>query len=393
MKTIYLDNNATTSVAPEVLEAMMPYFTDQYFNPSSRYASAERVAHAVLAARESIAAFLHCTDAEELIFTSCATESNNAALYGAIRANPCRRHIVTSAVEHPAVREVCIDLAGQGFEVTVLPVDGQGAINLEEFRRSLRPDTLLVSIMHANNETGVVFPIAELAGIAKNVDPSILFHTDATQSVGKLTIDLSTDFSHVDLLSFSGHKLHAPKGIGCLYVRKGTPWRPFLLGGHQENGLRAGTENTAYIIGLAQACELAHAHRREQERISNMRDSLEARIRETIPFIRINGEQGQRLSNTSNISFHGVEAESILFQLERYGICASSGSACSTGTLEPSHVLQAMAVPEAAIHGSVRFSLSRYTTEEEIETLIRVLPEIIRTLRSVSPSWMNTAKE
>jgi len=387
MPLIYADNNATTPVAPEVRTAMAPFFDDQYFNPSSMYDPARTVKHAVEAARHQVASLLGGIAPEQLLFTSCATESNNAAIFGAVRANPARRHLITTAVEHPAVLEVCKELARTGLEVTFLPVDRQGRLDLDGFIRALRPDTLLVSVMHANNETGVIFPVAELARITKETNPGILFHTDATQTVGKLPIDLTTEYAQVDLLSFSGHKLHAPKGIGVLFVKRGTPLRPYLIGGHQESGRRGGTENVPYIAGLAAACALAAHHQADEKRVRTLRDRLEARLLAAVPFLEINGQEAPRLPNTLNLAVHCIEGESILFELNGAGICASSGSACTSGSLEPSHVLRAMQVPFTAIHGSVRFSFSRYNTAAEVEAIIEVFPEIVTRLRHASPYW------
>jgi len=388
MRLVYTDNNATTPVSPEVVEAMMPYLREWYFNPSSMYEPARQVAQAIAQARRTIAGHLGAADAQEIIFTACATESNNAAIQGVARARPDRRHIITTAVEHPAVLEVCKDMQRAGYEVTFLGVDRHGNLNIAEYVRSLRPDTLLVTVMHANNETGAIFPVAELARIAKETSPEIVFHTDATQSVGKLPIDLSGEFRHVDLLSFSGHKLHAPKGIGVLYVRRGTPWRPWMIGGHQEQGRRAGTENVPYIVGLARAMDLVMADREAQEaRLAQLRDRLESALLQRIPALEINGRGAPRLANTTNLSCHYIEGEAILYQLSAEGICASSGSACTSGSLEPSHVLRAMGVPFTAIHGSVRFSFSRYTTDEDIDRIIQVFPEIVRKLRRMSPYW------
>jgi cysteine desulfurase len=385
---IYLDNNATTQVAPEVVEAMMPYLTGEYFNPSSMYEAARGPADAITEARKKIARLLGHAKAPEVLFTSCATESNNTAVFGTIAANQERRHIITTAVEHPAIYEVGKDLERRGFEVDFIPVDSQGRIDMTEFVRALRPDTLLVSVMHANNETGVIFPVEELSRITKETDPSIVFHTDATQTVGKLAIDLRDSFQHVDLLSFSGHKLHAPKGIGALFIRRGTPCRPYMIGGHQEDGRRAGTENVAFIVGLARALELAMEHRDEDvERITAMRDRLQKELVARIPYLEVNGREAPRLDNTLNVACHFIEGEGILYQLSEHGICASSGSACTSGSLEPSHILRAMKVPFTAVHGSVRFSLSRYNTEQEIDRVIEVFPEIVASLRRMSPYW------
>ena len=388
MRVIYADNNATTPIAPEVREAMEPFFTESYFNPSSMYEPARRVADAVKSARQEIAGHFGVSDSRQMLFTSCATESNNTAILGTAKANPNRRHIITTAVEHPAVLEVCKDLQRSGYEVTYLGVDSDGNLDLREFIGALRPDTLLVTIMHANNETGVIFPVEQLSRIAKETDPSIVFHTDATQSVGKIPIDLGAEYGHVDLLSFSGHKLHAPKGVGVLYVRRGTACRPFMIGGHQEEGRRAGTENVPYIIGLAKAVELAAQNYDDEEtRIRGLRDRLEKTLEQRIPNIQVNGRLAPRLPNTLNISFHYVEGEGMLYQMSDVGICASSGSACTSGSLEPSHVLRAMKVPFTAVHGSVRFSLSRYNTDEDIDHIIEVFPQIVANLRRLSPYW------
>jgi cysteine desulfurase len=385
---IYLDNNATTAVAPEVVDAMMPFFTGEYFNPSSMYEASRGPADAIANARRTIARLLGNARPSEILFTSCASESNNTAIFGTIAARPDRRHVITSAVEHPAVFEVCKDLERRGHEVDFIPVDTQGRIDKGAFVRALRPDTLLVSVMHANNETGVVFPVEELSRITKETDPSIVFHTDATQTVGKLPIDLRGSFQHVDLLSFSGHKLHAPKGIGALFIRRGTPCRPYLLGGHQEDGRRAGTENVAFIAGLARALELAmERHDADEPRIRAQRDRLQRELVARIPYLEVNGDGAERLTNTLNVACHFIEGEGILYQLSEHGICASSGSACTSGSLEPSHVLRAMKIPFTAVHGSVRFSLSRYNTEAEVDKVVEVFPEIVSNLRRLSPYW------
>jgi cysteine desulfurase len=389
---IYLDNNATTRVAPEVVEAMMPFLTTDYFNPSSMYDPAGGPAAAIKQARGTVARLLGKVRRDEILFTSCATESNNTAIFGTAAASSERRHIITTAVEHPAVDNVARELGRRGYEVDFLPVDTAGRFDLAAYVRALRPDTLLVSVMHANNETGVIFPVAEIARIAKETDPGIVVHTDATQSVGKLPVDLSGDLRHVDLLSFSGHKLHAPKGVGALFVRRGTRCRPFLLGGHQEDGRRGGTENVAFIFGLARALELmAERHDEDEPRIQAMRDRLERELIARIPYLQVNGAGAPRLTNTLNVSCHFIEGEGILYQLSSYGICASSGSACTSGSLEPSHVLRAMNIPFTAIHGSVRFSLSRYTTDAEIDRVIEIFPGIVASLRRLSPYWDSQA--
>jgi cysteine desulfurase len=390
MKIIYADNNATTRVAPEVHQAMEPFFNEDYFNPSSMYEPARGTAAAVKQARKQIAEFFGAGDPRQILFSSCATESNNTAIAGAAKANPQRRRVVTTAVEHPAVLEVCKDLQRNGYDVTFLPVDGGGNLDLREFVQALGPQTLMVTVMHANNETGVIFPVEQLARLTKETDPAIIFHTDATQSVGKIPIDLKGDYRHVDFLSFSGHKLHAPKGIGALYVRRGTAFRPFMIGGHQEEGRRAGTENVPYIVGLARALALAaEDHDEVQARIRRLRDRLEKTVLQTIPSVQVNGQGPPRMPNTMNVSCHYVEGEGMLYQLSDHGICASSGSACTSGSLEPSHVLRALKIPFTAIHGSIRFSFSRYTTEEEIDRIIEVFPGVVANLRRLSPYWDN----
>ena len=388
MDIVYADNNATTAVAPEVVEAMMPYLTGEYFNPSSMYERARGTAEALEASRRTVARTLGTRDPSQILFTGSATEANNTALLGAIKANPNRRHVITSSVEHPSVYELAKDLERQGMDVTFVPVDRRGRIDVVSFVRSLRPDTLMVSIMHANNETGVIFPIQQLARLTKETDPAILFHTDATQSVGKLDIDLDGAFSNVDLLSFSGHKLHAPKGVGALFLRKGSRVRPFILGGHQESGRRAGTENMPYIVGLARACELAMENLDDEvTRMRKLRDRLEAALVEAIPHVEVNGLGAARLPNTLNLACHYIEGEGMLYQLDDHGVCASSGSACTSGSLEPSHVLRAMGVPFTAVHGSVRFSLSRYSTDPDVDRIIEVFPGIVDSLRRLSPYW------
>ncbi|HXX56471.1 MAG TPA: cysteine desulfurase NifS [Thermodesulfovibrionales bacterium] len=381
MKPIYLDNNATTAIAPEVLEAMLPCLRDLYGNPSSMHTFGGQLQGRVEEAREKVAALINA-EPEEIIFTSCGTESDNTALMSSVESYPQRRHIITTRVEHPAVLNFSKHLARKGYRVTFIPVDNSGRFNMELFTRALDDDTAVVSVMYANNESGVIFPIPEIGEILR--ERNILFHTDAVQAVGKIPIDMKR--LPVDMLSLSGHKLHAPKGIGALYVRKGTRFYPYIIGGHQERGRRAGTENVASIIALGKACELALDNfDREAHYVSSLRDRLEKVLLGQCPDARVNGDTGQRLPNTTNISFEYVEGEAILLRLNEYGICASSGSACTSGALEPSHVLRAMGVPFTAIHGSVRFSLSRYNTEEEIEHVVEVVPPIIRELRTLSP--------
>ncbi|MBW2344339.1 MAG: cysteine desulfurase NifS [Deltaproteobacteria bacterium] len=383
MKTIYMDNNATTKVAPEVLEAMQPFLSDLYGNPSSAYTFGGKVARDIRDARQQVASILGASP-EEIIFTSCGSESDNTAIMSALSTGKDKMHIVTSRVEHPAIKVLCNELAKQGYRITEIPVDRKGRLDMEQYKESLTTDTAIVSLMWANNETGVIFPVEEAALMAR--DRGILFHTDAVQAVGKIPIDLQN--SAIDMLSISGHKLHAPKGIGVLYVRKGTKFTPFLIGGHQERGRRGGTENTASIIALGKACELA-AKRMEEEntRVKALRDRLEKDLLNMVPNSRVNGGGAERLPNTTNISFEFIEGESILLLMDEFGICASSGSACTSGSLQPSHVLRAMGVPFTMAHGSVRFSLSVYNTEEEIDFALDKVPPIIEKLRGFSPFW------
>ena len=388
MRDVYVDNNATTQVAPEVKEAMLPFFEDRYGNPSSMHHFGAQVEKYLIYAREQVASLLSA-DPEEIVFTSCGTESDNAAIHGTLTAHPEKRHIVTTKVEHNAVLQFCRHLQKNGYRVTELAVDRWGRLNLDELQSSLSDGTAIVSIMYANNETGVVFPIEHIAQMVKS--RGIVFHTDAVQAGGKIPLNLST--LPVDFLSLSGHKLHAPKGIGVLYIRKGTRFSPLLIGGHQEHGRRAGTENVPYIVGIGKACELAQSQmEKERIRIRNLRDRLEIELLKRISKTRINGDQENRLPNTLNISFESVEGESILLLLSKEGIGASSGSACTSGSLEPSHVLRAMGVPFNAIHGSVRFSLSRYNTKEDISYIIEKVPPIISRLRKMSPFWSEVAQ-
>ncbi|MEZ7195518.1 cysteine desulfurase NifS [Pseudodesulfovibrio karagichevae] len=382
MQTIYLDNNATTQVDPAVFEAMKPYFTELYGNPSSMHRFGGQVGVKLKEARASVAGLLGC-EPEEIIFTSCGSESDNTAIRSALNARPDRRHIVTTAVEHPAILSLCKYLEKKdGYEVTYLGTDEYGRLDIEEYKAALRPDTAIVSVMWANNETGNIYPIEEMARIAKERD--VFFHTDAVQAVGKVDIDLSK--VPVDMLSLSGHKLHAPKGVGALFVRKRLPFRPFLIGGHQERSRRAGTENTTGIIALGRACELAREHMAEENtEVKRLRDKLEKGLLAAVPDTKLNGDPEHRLPNTSNISFGYVEGEAILLMMDQVGIAASSGSACTSGSLEPSHVLRAMGVPFTFAHGSIRFSLSRFNTEKEIDFVVETLPPIIENLRKLSP--------
>ncbi len=383
MKVIYLDNNATTRVAPEVLEEMLPYFSEFYGNPSSMHTFGGTVEHKITEARERLSGLLGASP-EEIIFTSCGTESDNTAIRAAILSNPDKKHIITSRVEHPAIKNLFEYLSKNGYRVTFVPVNRKGLLDLDYLYKNLSEDTAVVSLMWANNESGVIFPIEEIGKILK--EKGIVFHTDAVQAVGKIPIDLKN--VDVDMLSLSGHKLHGPKGVGALYVRKGTKYSPFLIGGHQEKGRRGGTENAASIIGLGKASDLAAHHLlAENVRVKRLRDRLETEILNRVPNAIINGDKEHRLPNTTSIAFEYVEGESILLMMDEYGICASSGSACTSGSLEPSHVLRAMGVPFTAAHGSVRFSLSIYNTEEEIDFIIEKLPPIIERLRELSPFW------
>jgi cysteine desulfurase len=375
---VYLDNNATTRVAPEVIEAMMPYLRDQWGNPSSIYRFGHDVGRRVEEARARVAALINA-DAREIVFTSCGTESNNTAIHAALLAQPGKRHVITTAVEHSANIKYCHFLRKQGYEVTFLPVESDGSIDIHLVDQSIRPDTAIVSVMWANNETGVIFPIEEIAAICRS--RGTLFHTDAVQTPGKLAIDAQA--LGVDFLSLSAHKLHAPKGIGALYVKRRTKFLPFLHGGSQEQGRRAGTENVPYIIAFSRASDLAQASLREENtRVRALRDKLEAGVLSRIPRTTRNGAAEPRLPNTSNIAFDGVEAEGILLLLDQAGICASSGSACTTGSLDPSHVLTAMGLNANKARSSVRFSLGLYNTESDVDYLLEQLPPIITRLRA-----------
>ncbi|MBJ6727468.1 cysteine desulfurase NifS [Geomesophilobacter sediminis] len=381
MKEIYLDNNATTKVDELVFEEMRPYFCDLYGNPSSMHFFGGQVQKKVDEARARVASLLGALP-DEIVFTACGTESDNAAIRSALEVFPEKRHIITTRVEHPAVLTQCRNLSRRGYRVTELNVDGEGQLDLKELEAALDDDTAIVSIMYANNETGVIFPVEEAAKMVKA--KGAIFHTDAVQAVGKIPLNMAE--SAIDLLSISGHKLHAPKGVGVLYVRRGTPFRPLLVGGHQERGRRAGTENTASIIAMGKACELAQKHMDDENtRVLAMRDRLQAELTAAIPNTRINGGGTSRLPNTLSIAMEFVEGEGVLLLLSEKGICASSGSACTSGSLEPSHVLRAMGVPFTCAHGSIRFSLSRFTTDEEIDAVVRELPPIIRRLREMSP--------
>jgi len=378
---VYMDNNATTRVDPEVLQEMMPYLSDYYGNPSSMHTFGGQVGSKIRKARQQVAALLGC-EPDEIVFTSCGTESDNAAILGTLSIAPHKRTVITTRVEHPAVLSPCRNLEQHGYRIIELSVDKHGCLDLAELESAINDDTAIVSVMYANNETGVIFPIETIASFCKA--KGVTFHTDAVQAVGKIPLNLKT--SNIDMLSLSGHKLHAPKGIGVLYVRRGTRLSPYLLGGHQENNRRGGTENVPGIVALGKACELALRHLDEENtQVKALRDKLEAQILATCPDCMVNGDSESRLPNTLNISFEYIEGESILMMLDRFGICASSGSACTSGSLEPSHVLRAMGVPFTAAHGSIRFSLSRYNTEQEVNFVAEKLPPIINRLRELSP--------
>ncbi|HKZ15999.1 MAG TPA: cysteine desulfurase NifS [Geobacteraceae bacterium] len=381
MREIYLDNNATTKVDELVFEEMRPYFCELYGNPSSMHFFGGQVQKKVDEARNRVAKLLGALP-EEIVFTSCGTESDNAAIRSALEVFPDRRHIITTRVEHPAVLTLCRNLSKRGYRVTEISVDGEGRLDIDELRSAIDEDTAIVSVMYANNETGVVFPVEEVGAIVK--EKGALFHTDAVQAVGKIPMNMKN--STIDMLAISGHKLHAPKGIGALYLRKSVPFRPFMVGGHQEKSRRAGTENSASIIALGKACDLADQFMADENtRVKAMRDRLEREILALIPNVRINGGLAERLPNTLSVAFEFVEGEGILLLLNEKGICASSGSACTSGSLEPSHVLRAMGVPFTCAHGSIRFSLSRFNTDEEVNLIIRELPPIIHRLREMSP--------
>lgn len=379
--TIYLDNNATTRVADEVIEEMMPYLRDKYGNPSSMHTFGGQVGKKIAQAREQVAALLGC-EPDEIIFTSCGTESDNTAIKGTLEMYPGRRKVVTTRVEHPAVLTTCRDLERHGYSISEINVDRAGNLDVDELGFRLDDNTAVVSVMYANNETGVIFPIQRIAEIV--AARGIIFHADAVQVAGKIPLNLKE--TPINLLSLSGHKLHAPKGIGILYVRRGTRLATFMHGGHQESGRRGGTENVPGIIAFGKACQLAKDYLDEENvRVRKLRDKLEKRILQSCPDCFVNGDISNRLPNTTNISFEYIEGESILMMLDQFGICASSGSACTSGSLEPSHVLRAMGVPFTAAHGSVRFSLSRYNTEREIDFVIEKMPVIVNRLRELSP--------
>ena len=383
-KVVYLDNNATTMVDPKVFEAMKPYFCELYGNPSSMHAFGGQVAKAIADAREQVKNFLGAKDAKEIIFTASGSEGDNMAIRGVLEANKNKKHIITTKIEHPAVLNLYKYFEKQGYDVTYLSVDAKGNIDLNELKNAITSETALVSMMYANNETGVILPVEKAAKLVKQINPKIKIHVDAVQAAGKIPIDVKN--TDIDLLTIAGHKIHAPKGIGALYVKTGTLLPAFVIGGHQERGKRAGTENVPYIIGLGKACELAQESLKyEMTEVKRLRDKLEQGILKKVYNAKVNAATENRVPNTTNIGFQYIEGELILLHLSDLGICASSGSACTSGSLEPSHVLKSMGVPFESLHGSIRFSLSRFTTEDDIDYVLKVLPDVIFKLNKISP--------
>jgi len=378
---IYLDNNATTQLDPAVIEEMLPYLTEYYGNPSSGYTFGRQVRQAIDLARERVAALLGC-EPGEIVFTSCGTESNNAAVNSALQLDPNRKHVVTTAVEHSATRRHCETVANRGGAVTIVGVDGNGNLDLNELEAAITPQTAIVTAMWANNETGVLFPVEKIAEIARR--KRVLFHTDAIQTVGKIPIRLAD--STINSLSLSAHKLHGPKGVGALYVNKRSAFKPSLIGGSQESNRRAGTENVASIVGLGRAAECAGAALAEENsRVRAMRDRFESELRERIPDTFVNGDLAARLPNTTNLSFAGIESDAALVMFDRHQLCCSAGSACRTGSLEASHVLRAMNLARERLRGSMRFSFGRFNTEAEVVQALDIIPAVISKLRAMSP--------
>ena len=384
MADIYLDNNATTMCDPEVVAAVQPYFSEQFGNPSSLHNFGNKVGFAIKKARKSIQTILGAEHDSEIIFTSCGSESDSTAILSALKAQPERKEIITTVVEHPAVLTLCEFLETEGYTVHYLKVDNKGRLDLDEYASLLTDQVAVVSVMWANNETGTIFPVEQMAEMADA--KGVMFHTDAVQAVGKIPMNLAD--SKIHMLSLSGHKLHAPKGVGVLYLRRGVRFRPLLRGGHQERGRRAGTENTIGIVGLGKACDLALEHMEyENTEVAKLRDRLQEGLLAAVPHAFATGDVDNRLPNTCNIAFEYIEGEAILLLMNKQGIAASSGSACTSGSLEPSHVMRAMGIPYTAAHGTVRFSLSRYNTPEEIERVIEAVPPIVAQLRKLSPYW------
>lgn len=384
MKLVYLDNNATTKVAPEALEAMLPYLKDEYGNPSSIYDLAHNANEAIKNAREVMADFLGASDPKEIIFTSCGSESANMAIKGTLDINRNKKHIITTKVEHPCVLNLYKDLEKKGYRVSWIDVDSNSELNVGQLLEAITPDTALVSVMMANNETGTIYPVDKIAQAVKMQNPETKVFVDGVQAAGKIPVDLKN--TKIDMFGISGHKFHAPKGVGALYVKSGTMLSPLIVGGHQERGKRAGTENVPYIVAMAAAAKLAKENLGDElTRVKALRDKLERGILSNIKNAVLNSKGKNRVPNTTNIGFQYVEGELILLHLNDFGICASSGSACTSGSLEPSHVLRAQNVPFTSLHGSIRFSLSRYTTEEEIDYTLKKLPAIIEKIVKISP--------
>ncbi|HON79902.1 MAG TPA: cysteine desulfurase NifS [Spirochaetota bacterium] len=386
---LYLDNNATTMVDPEVLEEMLPFLSGRYGNPSSMHSFGGSVGADIERARQRLASLLGADHEYEIVFTSGGTESDNLAILGTLSYHREKRHIITSKVEHPAVLSLCRTLEREGYRITYVPVDREGMLDMDVLKSSIDDDTAIVSIMYANNETGVIFPVEEIGALLR--EREIPFHIDAVQAAGKIPVDVNA--IGCDLLSISGHKFHGPKGTGALYVRRGTKLRPMIYGGHQERSRRPGTENVPGIVGIGKAAELALKHLPGEKEISALRDRLEEGILSQFPNVARNGNREHRVPNTTNVGFEFIEGEAILLYMNEKGIAASSGSACSSGSLEPSHVLRAMGVPFTSAHGSIRFSLSRFTTKEEIDYTLGVLPEVIIRLLDISPYWDSVKKE
>ena len=379
-EVIYLDNNSSTRIDPEVLEEMMPFLTTHYGNPSGSHRFGAQVKEATGLARERVAALLGC-EPNEIVFTSGGTESDNTALHSALQMSPERRHVVTTAVEHNAVLNYCEALVRRGCVTTLVPVDEEGHLDLAELEGAIRPETAVVSVMWANNETGVIFPLEEIAGLCRA--KKVFFHTDAVQVVGKVAIDLKEVPIH--FLSLSGHKLHASKGVGALYVNRKARFQPLLVGGPQEGGRRAGTDNVASIVGLGKAAELARSTIEEENtRVRSLRDRFERTLRSELDEVEINGDPAARLANTSNLAFTGVDAQAILLKLDQEGVCCSLGSSCTTGSVQPSHVLRAMHLTNERARSSLRFSFGRYNTEAELDKVLQILPRIVRKLRQLS---------
>ena len=383
-KVVYLDNNATTMVDPKVFETMKPYFCELYGNPSSMHTFGGQVAHAVADARESVKELFGANDSSEIVFTGSGSESANMAIKGILEANKSKKHIITTKIEHPCVLNVYKYYEKLGYDVTYLDVDNQGNLDMNQLSESVDEDTALVSIMMANNETGVILPVEKAASIVKKKNPKTKVFVDAVQAAGKIPIDVKN--TDIDLMGIAGHKIHAPKGVGAMYIKKGTIIKPYMTGGHQERALRGGTENVPYIVGMAKAAELAMAALEfENKTVKELRDRLECGILENVKNARLNSRTKNRVPNTTNIGFEYIEGELILLHLDKLGICASSGSACTSGSLEPSHVLRAMKTPFTSLHGSIRFSLSRFTTKEEIDFVVQNMPLVIKKLAKISP--------